>query len=74
MNVYKVIFVQNEINSCKKVTDSASSYKSYHYEHDHGKLIYAIIKDESEDNARSIANNIINEVRNKSGGNTGIAQ
>ena len=68
MDIYKVIFVKNEISSCIRLADSASSYKSYHYEHVHGKLIYAIIKDEDEINARSIAQQIINEISNDDSG------
>jgi hypothetical protein len=48
MKIYKVVFANNEPMSCKEITDGVVFDGSYHYVHTHGRLIYAIVKGESE--------------------------
>ena len=62
MHVYKVIYAKNEIISCNKIEDSLSLITSYHYEHEKGQLIYALIKAADVEDALKIANEIILEV------------
>jgi hypothetical protein len=65
MKVFKVIFARNEIISCSAVRDSVKLDGSYHYEHKGGKIIYALIKAETEEEACSIALTIRKEVSDK---------
>jgi len=65
MNLYKIIFARNEVISCKEENNTEYIDGSYHYEHKNGKLIYALIKAESEDDARSKALVVIKEVTDK---------
>jgi len=65
INVYKVIFAKNRVISCRNAGASASMTTAYHYEHDKGYLIYAIIKAETEADALAIADCIIKDVTEK---------
>ena len=56
MNIYRVIFAENEILACSTVNSMAVFNGIYFYEHKDGKLTYAIIKAETEENAITIAN------------------
>ncbi|MCD6013344.1 MAG: hypothetical protein K0Q79_3206 [Flavipsychrobacter sp.] len=62
MTIYKIIFAKNEIISCSKAEDNAVLEGMYQYEHVQGKLIYALVRAESEDDARAIANAITEKV------------
>jgi hypothetical protein len=68
MRTYKIIFAKNEIISCEIATESVLE-GSYQYEHKKGNLIYAMIKAATEEEARKLANGIIEEVRSKVYGN-----
>jgi hypothetical protein len=69
MNVYKVIFANNEVISCVDISNNMVLGDLYHYEHDKGKLIYAIIKAESEIEAGRIAAQLVKEVTEQVFGN-----
>jgi len=62
MSIYRVIFVKNEVLSCMEVSDTTVINGWYQYEHKKGRLTYAIIQAETEENALAIANLIIKEV------------
>jgi hypothetical protein len=68
MNTYMLIFVNNEIASCNKV--NAEMESPYRYEQSNGRLVYAIINANHEDNARTIAKFIAKEVARGSSGKT----
>lgn len=63
MNCYKIIFVKNEIISCVKTREQLADNKHPHFEHHKGQVIHAIIKAASEENAKTIAQSIIKEVK-----------
>jgi len=62
MNVYRAIFGKNEIISISEVSETTVLRGLYHYEHKNGRLVYAIINAENEENALTIADIIIKEV------------
>ncbi len=59
LNVYKVTFVKNKVDSCKVVSDTAAGDNDA-YEEYKGQLIYALIKAENESGAREKAEEIAN--------------
>lgn len=69
MNIYKVIFAKNEVISCHQLDDRVSLKSEYYYEHDKGKIIYALIKAIDEDDAIGKSDAIVKEVRSKVFGN-----
>ncbi len=69
MNVFKVIFARNEIISCSVVHDNVKLDSTYHYEHKAGKIIYALIKAETEEEACSVARKMPKEISDKIFGN-----
>jgi hypothetical protein len=62
MNIYRVIFAKNEVLSCMEVSNTTVLNGWYQYEHKNGRLIYAIVQAETEENALTIAHLIIKEV------------
>ena len=49
----------------REVNDSVVLNGLYHYEHKNGRLLYAVVNAETEDNALIIANFIIKELSEK---------
>jgi hypothetical protein len=62
MNTYRAIFSKNEIISITEVNDTTIMNGLYQYEHKNGRLIYAVINAETEDNALTMASIIIKEI------------
>ena len=69
MNIYRVIFAKNEILSITEVSNNTVLKGSYQYEHKNGKLIYAIVNAETEENASTIAGMIVKEITKRVFGN-----
>ncbi|MCD6013768.1 MAG: hypothetical protein K0Q79_3630 [Flavipsychrobacter sp.] len=65
MNIYRITYIKNEVALCKEVNNTNEFNGIYHYEHDKGNLIYAIVKAENEENALTIAMFIAKEVKGK---------
>ncbi len=65
MNVYRIIFADNEAISCTIVDHNTVLNGLYQYEHKNGNLVYAIINAKNEDNALTIANFISTEIKQK---------
>jgi len=61
MNIYRIIFAENEILTCKTVNSAIVFNGIYYYEHKDGKLTHAIIQADNEENALTIANIIRKE-------------
>jgi hypothetical protein len=68
MNTYKIIFAKNEVVSCE-LLHKAVLTKEYDYEHDNGRLIYALVNAENELEAKKKSNKIVKEVTEKIFGN-----
>jgi hypothetical protein len=62
VRIYRLIYANNEVIACTDVSSNVGLNGIYHYEHKGGKLIYAIVKAESEENATTIGNFITQEV------------
>ena len=58
MNIYKLIFANNDIISCDLLPNVALG-KEYYYEHDKGKLIHILLRAESEADALAKSDKII---------------
>jgi hypothetical protein len=69
MKTYRITFAKNEIISCKEEMGDVPSNEIYNYVQERGNLIYAIVKTKNEENALTIANMIIKEVKEKIYGN-----
>jgi len=65
MNIYKLTFAKNDVFACKDVTDTCSINGLYHYEHKKGKLIYAIVQANSEQEALAFVDIILKEIQEK---------
>jgi len=65
MNIYKLTFARNKVFTCKEVSDRYSLNGIYHYEHKNGKLIYAIVKADSEPKALILVDTILKEIQEK---------
>jgi len=65
MKTYRITFAKNEIISCKEEFGDTGSDEIYKYVSEGANLIYAIVKTKNEDNALTIANMIIKEVKEK---------
>jgi hypothetical protein len=65
MKIYKVNFANNYPISCKEVTDRVEIKGAYHYEHDNGRLIYAIIKGELGPGLLDTVATIVEEVKDR---------
>jgi hypothetical protein len=63
MLCYKVIFVKNEIISCAKTNQVLAADEQSHFEHHKGRAIHAIVQASSEENAKSIALDIMKEIK-----------
>jgi hypothetical protein len=55
MDVYKLIFENNATISCEIMSGPVLEGSTYHYVHSNNKMIYALVKAESEENARQIS-------------------
>jgi hypothetical protein len=67
MQVYKVIFANNEVHSCEKVSSRGLGKDirfngSYQYAHNNGRLLYAFISTISKTEAENVARTIIRKV------------
>jgi hypothetical protein len=62
MKTYKVIFARNNAIMCELLPHQVKLKNGYYYEHEKGKLIYALIEADSEEEALIIADRIIKEV------------
>ena len=60
MNVYKVVFANNDVISCQVENTTIDWVGDYYYEHTKAKLIYAMIKAENETEAMGKSTVIIN--------------
>ena len=69
MTVYRIVFANNEIVSSNPETVHAHFNGEYYYEHNKGKLVFALVKAETEENALTIGDIIIKEVKLKVFGN-----
>jgi hypothetical protein len=65
MKVYKVIFMNNQPIQCREVDEGIVFEGSHHYVHTNGRLIYAIVKAESEIEVLKKVAEMISEVRGK---------
>jgi len=65
MNIYKISYANNEVISCKEVTNDAGLDGSYHYVHSDGRMIYAIVKAENEAKAIDIASKLPDKTKEK---------
>ena len=61
MKLFKVIFVNNTVSTCKLLDRKMKLNGEYFFDHTNGKLIYAIIKAETEAEASSKAQLIISD-------------
>jgi hypothetical protein len=68
MNTYKIIFAKNEVVSCE-LLNKVILGKECDYEHDNGRLIYALINAENESDALNKSGKVIKEVTEKVFGN-----
>ncbi len=68
MNTYKVIFAKNTIVSCTLVNNSIRITGRYICEQVNGKPIYALIQADSEEEATSIADQILSDIAEKTYG------
>jgi hypothetical protein len=64
MNIYKLIFANNEVVDCKPLKDPSLVHGPL-YEHKNGKLIYAVIQADSEELAKRNANVLLKEVHDR---------
>jgi hypothetical protein len=65
VNAYKLIFAKNEIATCD-LNVSKLEFRGQHYhENDKHRLIYAIVKAESEEDVMKMRNGKIREFREK---------
>lgn len=62
VKIFRLIYANNEVIACTDVSSNVGLNGVYHYEHKGGKLIYAVVKAESEENAITIGNFITREV------------
>ena len=62
-------FARNEVLACEEITGDVNLNGPFHYEHKDGKLIYALVKAEKEENALTIAGLIVKQVRTSLFGN-----
>jgi len=62
MKRYRLTFVNNEVIDCREDNAHHKLTGKYQYEHDHGRLIFAIVSAENEDSARSISSQILSEI------------
>lgn len=51
MHIYKIIFVNNAVTTCEVVQRRVDLNSDYSYDHIKGKLIYALVKANSKDEA-----------------------
>lgn len=65
MNVYKLIFARNTVVACCLANNQIKLDSEYYYEHDKGKVIYAVVKAPTEDDAIAKGHKIIKEVTEK---------
>jgi hypothetical protein len=63
MKIYKIVFVNNQPIDCKEITDGIVQDGKYHYVHSNGKLIYAIVKANSEADALRMTNEMAAELK-----------
>jgi hypothetical protein len=63
MSIFKVVFANNEPISCKEIPDGLVLDGNHQYVHTNGKLIYAIIKADSESDVMEKVAEMIVEVR-----------
>ncbi len=69
MKTFRLTFVRNEVLSCEEMRENLIIDGPFHYVHQQGKLIYALVKAEKEENALTIADHIVKEVRTNVFGN-----
>ena len=69
MNVYRIIFAENEPISCTIANHNTVLNGLYQYEHKNGTVIYAIVNAKNEDNALTIAHFIVREIQQTVFGN-----
>lgn len=62
MPIYKISFLKNEILSITTAEPNSQFDGTYFFEHDKGQLIFAIIRADSENTARLLADDIIKTV------------
>jgi hypothetical protein len=62
MKMFRVVFARNEIISCNEIC-LPTVRDIPHYEADNGNLIFAILKEESEEKARARASELVKEVK-----------
>jgi hypothetical protein len=62
MNTYKLIFDNNEVVSCDLVYNVILA-EDYYFHHTNGKLIHALVRAESEDEALSKRSQIVSDFR-----------
>ncbi len=69
-NIYKLIFAKNEIMTCERIVNEVKFSGEYNYEHDgKGRVIYAYVKAENEDEAINRSSEIIKAATQKVLGN-----
>jgi len=61
MYTYKIIFAKNEVVSCELLNEVILG-NDYHYEHDKGRLLFALVRAENELDAISKGEKIVREV------------
>jgi hypothetical protein len=65
MKIYKINFANNQPISWKELTEGVVFEGSYHYVHTDGRLIYAVVKAETEVEVLKRCALIIQEIKEK---------
>jgi len=65
MKLYKLTFARNDMLLLKEVTEAHGLNGLYHYEHNNGNLIYAIVRAGSEYEALAFVDVILDEITEK---------
>jgi hypothetical protein len=68
MSHYKLIFVNNLPISCTEIKGNPDIKEPYKIEYAEGKLIHAIVKSNSKDEAFHVVNQLIKDVSRATGG------
>jgi hypothetical protein len=64
VNIFKINFARNEVISCQAV-DYVFFNGEYYYEHNNGRLIYALVRASDESKAIAMTGKIVQEVADK---------
>jgi hypothetical protein len=63
MKIFRVSFIKNKILSVRTADNSVHFDGNIYYRHDKGQLLYAMIKANSEEEAKTIASSITQNVQ-----------